>query len=80
MLKSCKGDICVHPWRALHPARDVNNLHAALSPKFDDFYEVQQTKVSYDRCEMGYILDAEGPQFEKDGLVYRYGARWDEWV
>jgi hypothetical protein len=80
VLKSCKGQTCVRPWHALHPAGNVQNLHDALASRFDVFYEQQQKKVHYDRCELGYILDAEGPQFETDGLVYRQGVRWSEWV
>jgi hypothetical protein len=55
-------------------------LLGALSSRFDVFYEQQQKKVSYNRCELGYLLDAEGPQFETDGLAYRQGVRWSEWV
>ncbi|KAK4152205.1 hypothetical protein C8A00DRAFT_44705 [Chaetomidium leptoderma] len=80
VLKSCQGQTCVRPWHALHPAGNVQNLQGALSSRFDVFYEQQQKKVSYNRCELGYILDAEGPQFETDGLVYRNGARWSEWT
>ncbi|ORY11737.1 arylsulfatase-like protein [Clohesyomyces aquaticus] len=80
VLKSCKGETCTQPWKALHPAGNVGNLHEALSTRFDHFYEVEQKKVEYTRCEAGYILAAEGPQFERDGLVYRYGSQWHEWV
>jgi hypothetical protein len=80
VLKSCKGRTCIEPWRTLHPAGNVNNLHDALLPKFDDFYEEQQTKVQYNRCEAGYIVDAEGPQFENDGLVFRENSAWSNWV
>lgn len=80
VLKSCKGTTCTHPWRALHPEGSVENLRDALSPRFDEFYVQQQKKVSYSRCESGYIVDSEGPQFERDGLVYRNGIKWSEWV
>lgn len=80
MLKSCKGQTCVRPWHALHPAGNVVNLRDALAGRFDAFYETQQKRVSFDRCELGYIVDSEGPQFEKEGLVYRGGVRWSEWV
>jgi len=80
VLKSCKGATCTHPWRALHPGGNVENLRDALSPRFDHFYLHQQKKVSYSSCESGYIVDAEGPQFELDGLVYRDGLKWSEWV
>ena len=80
VLKSCKGRTCTKPWRALHPAGNVGNLHDALSPRFDNFYETQQKRIEYSRCEAGYIVDAEGPQFEREGFVYRHGAQWHEWV
>ncbi|KAF1981183.1 arylsulfatase [Aulographum hederae CBS 113979] len=80
VLKSCKGTTCIKPWGTLHPEGNVNNLADALSKRFDRFYEVEQRRIEYSRCEAGYILDAEGPQFEVDGLVYRQGARWDQWT
>lgn len=80
VLKSCRGQTCVRPWQALHPAGNVQNLHDALAARYDYFYETEQKKVSYDRCELGYIVDAEGPQFERDGSVYRQGTRWDDWA
>lgn len=80
VLKSCKGDICVRPWLALHPQGNVLSLRDALSPRFDYFYEQEQVRIAYSRCELGYILESEGPQFETEGLVYRDGFRWSEWV
>jgi hypothetical protein len=79
VLKSCKSKSCVRPWEALHPQGNVAGLWDALSSRFDGFY-VQQERVRYDHCELGYIVDAEGPQFERDGLVYRHGTAWHEWV
>ncbi len=80
VLKSCKGSVCTQPWRTLHPHGNVQNLRHALSVRFDDFYLNWQKKVSYSRCEAGYLVDAEGPQFEQAGLVYRLGLKWSEWV
>ncbi len=79
VLKSCKAETCSKPWEALHPQGNVRSLQDALSIKFDGFY-AQQTRVEYDHCELGYIPEAEGPQFETDGLIYRHGAKWHEWV
>jgi hypothetical protein len=79
VLKSCKGKTCVRPWQALHPAGNVQNLREALNSRFDPFYK-KQRRVSFTRCELGHILDAEGPQFEAEGLVYRQGVWWSEWV
>jgi hypothetical protein len=80
VLKSCKGDVCRQPWEALHPGGRVRSLRDALDGEYDFFYEEEQVRIKYNRCEQGYLLDAEGPQFEIEGLVYRDGARWSEWV
>ncbi|KAH8196194.1 hypothetical protein TruAng_009637 [Truncatella angustata] len=80
VLKSCKEEACIRPWYTLHPAGNVNSLDDALSPRFDEFYMQQQVKIHFDRCELGYILGAEGPQFDTDGLVYRHGLPWSAWT
>ncbi|KAL3427443.1 Arylsulfatase 3 [Phlyctema vagabunda] len=63
VTKSCKGATCVKPWRVLHPQGDVETLGDALRGEFDTFYEQElQQKVSFDKCELGYIVQSEGPQ------------------
>ncbi|KAI9848176.1 MAG: hypothetical protein M1837_000850 [Sclerophora amabilis] len=62
VTKSCKAATCVEPWKVLHPQGDVGSLSDALSPAYDAFYEEIKTKVAYDRCELGYIVESEGPQ------------------
>ncbi|GFP54831.1 arylsulfatase [Trichoderma asperellum] len=79
VLKSCKEQSCTHPWKSLHPLGKVNNLLDALSSDYDDFYR-EQVKVSFTRCEGGYIVESEGPQdfhaleatgdFNGDNAVY----------
>lgn len=76
VLKSCTGVTCVEPWKTLHPSGDVANLSDALRVRFDAFYE-EQVKVAFSRCELGYIIDAEGPQA---GYQYREGTSWHAWV
>ncbi|KAF2169704.1 hypothetical protein M409DRAFT_64747 [Zasmidium cellare ATCC 36951] len=61
VLKTCKASACTHPWNVLHPKGDVTNLKGALDPRFDEFYELQQERVRFERCEKGYILESEGP-------------------
>ena len=61
VLKSCYGKECHQPWKTIHPIANVKNLKYALDPNYDEFYEAQP-KVSYSSCELGYLLDAEGPQ------------------
>ncbi|KAI2465237.1 arylsulfatase-like protein [Annulohypoxylon bovei var. microspora] len=80
VLKSCKAATCIDPWRALHPAGNVGSLRDALSPRFDSLYEDESRKIEFDRCEMGFILDAEGPQFEHDGLLSIFDPKWNEWT
>ncbi|KAG6833040.1 hypothetical protein H0H87_012051 [Tephrocybe sp. NHM501043] len=74
VLKSCKGETCIKPWNVLHPNGSVKNLRDALSSTYDAFY-TRQHKVSFDRCELGYIIDSEGPQTP---LTYRHD--WDLWT
>jgi hypothetical protein len=77
VLKSCKGSTCIKPWDVLHPDGEVQNLQDALGSQYDRFY-ASQARVSYDRCERGYIVESEGPQ---EALSYsRYGLSWDAWV
>lgn len=59
--KSCKEQACYDPWRSLHPGGEVRSLADALSPEYDEFY-AGQTKVRYNYCSRGFLLDAEGPQ------------------
>lgn len=86
VLKSCKGSVCTLPWFQLHPDGAVKNLTAALAQRFDDFY-ANQPKVAFDRCEMGYIRAAEGPQNANvfGGLqrrkTFEYGTQFhDMWT
>lgn len=79
VLKSCKGPTCSRPWASLHPQGDVTSLKEALEPRFDNFYN-RQTRVKYSHCELGYIVEAEGPQFEEEGLVYWEGSSWSDWT
>ncbi|KAI0436199.1 alkaline-phosphatase-like protein [Xylaria telfairii] len=83
VLKSCRGATCRDPWTQLHPAGDVNTLADALDVRFDDFYDGEQIRVKYDFCANGYIVDAEGPMWETQGLSAPYlrdGVSWEEWV
>jgi hypothetical protein len=60
VLKSCKRSSCTHPWRALHPDGDVSTLSESLDRRFDDFY-ASQPRVSFTKCELGFISESEGP-------------------
>lgn len=76
VMKSCKGRTCREPWAVLHPEGDVGSLQDALDSKFHPFYE-EQAKVSFSRCEPGYIIASEGPQV---GYEYREGLSWSDWA
>lgn len=66
VLKTCKGDSCIHPWSALHPSSSSSSPSAtptsllnALDPEYDTFY-TSHPKVGFSSCELGYIPSAEG--------------------
>jgi hypothetical protein len=81
VLKSCKGQVCREPWKTLHPEGSVWCLEDALDSRFDHFYEIEQTRVVYDHCENGYVIEAEGPMWESHGKLYeRHGLSWDTWI
>lgn len=69
VLKTCKARECTHPWEVLHPSSDVRDLHDALNARFDEFYEVQQERVHFTKCEKGYIAESEGPMDVKSFML-----------
>lgn len=52
------------------------SLREALDEEYDIFYG-EQPLVSFDWCDAGYVIAAEGPQTP---LTSRYGLPWDVWV
>ena len=46
----------------IHPTTNVHTLKHALDARYDAFYESEVQKVGYEKCELGYILESEGPQ------------------
>ncbi|KAJ5104210.1 hypothetical protein N7532_004739 [Penicillium argentinense] len=76
VLKSCQGVTCIRPWSVLQPQDSVRSFRDALDEDFDSFYG-EQPRVSFDWCDAGYVLEAEGPQVP---LTSRYGLSWDVWV
>ncbi|TKA83457.1 hypothetical protein B0A55_00574 [Friedmanniomyces simplex] len=82
VLKTCKARECTHPWEVLHPAGNVHDLHDALSAEFDDFYETQQQRVQFSKCEKGYIAESEGPNgvvaWTVEDVGVRGGANWQD--
>lgn len=74
VLKSCKREACTHPWRVLHPEGDVDSLTDSLQKRYDAFY-AEQPKVSFSRCERGFIKEAEGPLVpNRYSVGQEYGA------
>ena len=62
----------------------MKTLHDALQKKFDYFYETEQKRVSFTKCEEGYILESEGPigakSFSINEVGVRGGRMWSELV
>ncbi|CAJ2507553.1 Uu.00g087390.m01.CDS01 [Anthostomella pinea] len=81
VLKTCKGRECTHPWEVLHPEGNVRDLHDALDEEYDHFYETQQRRVHFTKCEKGYIIESEGEVGAKawpvDEAGVRVGAAWN---
>lgn len=76
VLKSCQGVTCIRPWEVLQPDASIHSLRDALDVRYDVFYG-EQPPVSFDWCDAGYRIEAEGPQIP---LTYRHGVSWDVWV
>jgi hypothetical protein len=76
VLKSCQGVTCIQPWDVLQPVDPVSTLQHALNKEYDGFYGAQP-QVSFDWCDSGYIVEAEGAQVP---LTSRHGVSWDVWV
>ncbi|KAJ5924257.1 hypothetical protein N7466_008444 [Penicillium verhagenii] len=76
VLKSCQGSTCIEPWKVLHPQHSIRTMRDALDERYDLFYEAQP-RVSFDWCDLGYVIEAEGPQAP---LTTRNGLPWDAWV
>ena len=77
VLKSCKAITCIKPWLALHPGGKVTTLKDAMDPKFDAFYEQQQNRISFSKCEPGYIIKSEGPQTYKQYSANQARFSWE---
>lgn len=75
VLKSCKGEECREPWKALHPSGDVHNLRDALHSQYDSFY-ASLPRVEYDKCERGYIPGSEGAMWDE---TYAFGMQHEVW-
>lgn len=70
VLKTCKAEGCVRPWKLLHPQGNVENLKSALNPKYDGFYAEEVPRVKYDHCAEGYFLELEGPRFDDTTFMF----------
>ena len=80
VMKSCKADTCRMPWEALMPGSGVNTLIEALDSKYDDFFANEVPRVSFTKCEPGYIIASEGPQFQNWTDPFKVQARDSDWV
>ena len=62
--------------KVLHSDGNVNNLVDALNSQYDAFY-AGQPKVSFEKCERGYLIQSEGPQTPN---YYGEGTNMAEWT
>ncbi|KAF5689593.1 arylsulfatase [Fusarium circinatum] len=54
VVKSCKGETCINPWKVLHPDGDVKSLKDPLKNKYDSFYLQTAEKNSDPSIYQGY--------------------------
>ncbi|KAH8594600.1 alkaline-phosphatase-like protein [Bisporella sp. PMI_857] len=75
VTKSCVGRTCTAPWSVIHPANDVHTLKDALAEAYDAFYEKEiAEQVRFDKCELGYIVESEGPQ---RAAIFKAGRQYE---
>ncbi|KAF2741563.1 sulfatase [Polyplosphaeria fusca] len=71
VLKSCKAESCVQPWRELHGDGGVGNLREAMGAEWDGMYEglYNSSRVGFTRCYKDGTIDlaAEGPMWRGGG-------------
>lgn len=85
VAKSCKARSCHAPWESLHPNGKIKTLKHALDSKFDSFYR-NQPKVSFDSCQLGYLVEHEGPQtitpWQEEYIIDQQymGGHWSWWT
>lgn len=48
-----------------------------MDEKFDTFYEGVGQRVSFEKCELGYILESEGPQ---KPIIFDAGADYQTYA
>jgi len=67
VLKTCVGDVCHQPYKALFPSFEVTggeiySLNQALDQRFDDYFETLP-KVHFSECALGYQSRLEKPEW-----------------
>lgn len=72
VLKTCKGESCVHPYGAMFPDGKISTLNQAMHKKYDEYFK-QLPKVHFDHCALGYQSRLEKPEWE-DAWAYQKGG------
>ena len=67
VLKTCVGETCHQPYKALFPdiastGEEIYSLSQALDPRFDGYFE-GLPKVKYSKCVLGYQARLEKPDW-----------------
>jgi len=68
VLKTCVGEVCNKPWKAVFPGGGVDSLAGALRAEFDGYF-AGLPKVQYTNCDLGYHRKLEHP-FWHDDLAF----------
>jgi len=67
VLKTCVGDVCHQPYKALFPSfeatgEEIYSLDQALDQRFDDYFK-DLPKVHFSECALGYQSRLEKPEW-----------------
>jgi N-acetylglucosamine-6-sulfatase len=74
VLKTCVGETCHQPYKALFPdiastGQEIYSLSQALDPRFDEYFQ-GLPKVIYSKCALGYQARLEKPDWSSK-LAFR---------
>ncbi|THU88757.1 alkaline phosphatase-like protein [Dendrothele bispora CBS 962.96] len=64
VLKTCIGEVCRDPWKAIFPNQTVSSLSDALSSDFDEYF-TSLPKFRYEKCQFGYFDNLESPKWNE---------------
>ncbi|KAM0753492.1 putative arylsulfatase precursor [Meredithblackwellia eburnea MCA 4105] len=77
VLKTCKGETCANPWKALFPdfsltGGEISSLSQGLETRFDEYF-TNLPRVEFSTCALGYQSRLEKPEWTPE-LAYGHNG------